>query len=45
MKDEGANDFIARPFDRTEVIQRIHNPPGTRYYHLQHQDQTYLKEN
>ncbi|NQX66728.1 response regulator [Paenibacillus alba] len=36
---EGANDFITKPFDRTEVVLRIQNLLRTRYYHLQLQDQ------
>lgn len=32
---EGANDFIAKPFDRTEVVLRIQNFLATRFYHLQ----------
>lgn len=35
---EGANDFISKPFDRTEVVLRIQNFLATRFYHLQMQE-------
>lgn len=41
---EGANDFITKPFDRTEVVLRIQNFLKTRYYHQQLQKQNYELE-
>lgn len=38
---EGANDFIAKPFDRTEVVLRIQNFLATRFYHLQLQERNH----
>jgi putative two-component system response regulator len=35
---EGANDFISKPFDRTEVVLRIQNFLATRFYHLKLQE-------
>lgn len=38
---EGANDYLTKPFDRTEVVLRIHNLLRTRFYHLQMQEQNH----
>ncbi|MDQ6423113.1 response regulator [Paenibacillus sp. LHD-117] len=38
---EGANDFITKPFDRTEVVLRIQNFLATRFYHLQLQEKNH----
>lgn len=38
---EGANDFIAKPFDRSEVVLRIQNFLATRFYHLQLQERNH----
>lgn len=40
----GVNDFLTKPFDRTEVILRITNLLRTRYLHIQLQQQNNLLE-
>ncbi len=34
----GVNDFLTKPYDRTEVVLRIHNLLRTRYLHIQLQE-------
>lgn len=40
----GAKDFVTKPFDHTEVLQRVHNLLETRILHLQLEDQNRLLE-
>jgi putative two-component system response regulator len=40
----GVNDFLTKPYDRTEVVLRIHNLLRTRYLHMQLHDYNALLE-
>ncbi len=40
----GANDFLTKPFDATEVLLRIHNMLETRFLHLQLREQNLALE-
>lgn len=40
----GANDFLTKPFDRTEVLLRVKNLLETRFLHLRLQDQNQTLE-